>query len=369
MKKLITVLCIVALAFSIFGCSGASKKYEIALITDKGTIDDKSFNQGAWEGVKKYAEENKVSYKYYQPVEASMNAYLDAIKLAVDGGAKIIVTPGFLFENPVHKAQTLYPEVKFVILDGSPHNVTDFVTMATYDSAAPDFTIKNNVYSIFYKEEQAGFLAGYAAVKDGNTKLGFMGGMAVPAVVRFGYGFVQGAEYAAKEMGIASIEMKYHYTGDFKATPEVQAMAASWFASGTQVIFGCGGAVGNSVMAAAEVNNNKVIGVDVDQSNESATVITSAMKDLTGSVYSALKSFYADKFPGGKSEKLGVEVSGVALPMATSKFTAFKQADYDKIFAALKADTNGIATGIKTDAFTNDVTKLPVTIVKVSFVE
>lgn len=369
MKKLITILLIVALVASFAGCSSASKGYELALVTDKGTIDDKSFNQGAWEGLKKYAEEKKITYKYYQPVEASMNAYLDAIKLAVDGGAKVVVTPGFLFENPIHKAQTLYPNITFIILDGSPHNVTNFTTMATYDQKAPDFTIGKNVISIFYKEQQAGFLAGYAAVKDGYTKLGFMGGMAVPAVVRFGYGYVQGAEYAAKEMNIASIDMKYYYTGDFKATPEVQAMAASWYSAGTQVIFACGGAVGNSVMAAAAVNNNKVIGVDVDQSKESPTVITSAMKSLGTSVYDALKAYYAKTASGGTSVSLGSEVMGVGLPMSTSKFTKFTQADYDKIFAALKADTNGVATGIKKDDFTSDVTKLPVTLVKITFVK
>lgn len=369
MKKLITLLLVVTLIVSLTGCKSASKGYELALITDKGTIDDKSFNQGAWEGLKKYADEKKITYKYYQPVEVSMNAYLDAIKLAVDGGAKVVVCPGYLFENAIDKAQTLYPDVSFIILDGSPHNVTDFKTLATYDGKAADYTIEKNTYSIFYKEEQAGFLAGYAAVKDGNTKLGFMGGQAVPAVVRFGYGFIQGAEYAAKEMGITSIDMKYHYTGGFSATPEIQAMAASWYASGTQVIFGCGGAVGNSVMAAAAVNNNKVIGVDVDQSKESPTVITSAMKSLGSSVYDALKAYYDKKFPGGTSVHLGVEVSGVGLPMDTSKFTKFTKADYDKIYAALKADTNGVASSIKVDTFTNDVTKLPVTIVKITFVK
>ena len=129
--------------------------------------------------------------------------------ITIQGGAKVVVTPGFLFEPAIYEAQDLYPETSFIILDGTPHTA-DYAT----------FRIEANVYSIFYAEQQAGFLAGYAAVKDGYTKLGFMGGMAVPAVVRFGYGFVQGAEYAAEELGLDSVELKYHYTGDFAATPK-----------------------------------------------------------------------------------------------------------------------------------------------------
>jgi len=365
MKKLLAILLAGLMLVSFAACGGGDDEVvakELALVTDKGTIDDRSFNQGAWEGLVKYAEENSIEYQYYQPVEQSMTSYYDTIKIAVDGGAKVVVCPGYLFENAVHKAQKDFPEVKFIILDGAPHNVTDYTTMATYDEAEADYTIGENTYSIFYKEEQAGFLAGYAAVKEGYTKLGFMGGMAVPAVVRFGYGYVQGAEYAAKEMGV-KVEMKYHYTGDFAATPENQAKAAAWYTAGTEIIFGCGGAVGNSVMAAATQAGTVVIGVDVDQSGESDTVITSSMKDLSKSVYNAIAAFYAGNFPGGKSEYLGVEKGGVGLPMATSKFKTFTQADYDAIYAALEADTNGVRTGIVTEA--EDATKLPVTAVTV----
>ncbi len=366
MKKLLAVLLAALMLVSFAACGnddgGDEKTIELALVTDKGTIDDRSFNQGAWEGLVKYADENGIEKQYIQPVEQSMNAYYDSIKLAVEGGAKVVVCPGYLFENAVHKAQKDFPEVKFIILDGAPHNVTDTVTGATYDETEADYTVAENTYSIFYKEEQAGFLAGYAAVKEGYTKLGFMGGMAVPAVVRFGYGYVQGAEYAAKEMGV-TVEMKYHYTGDFAATPENQAKAAAWYTAGTECIFACGGAVGNSVMAAATQAGTVVIGVDVDQSGESDTVITSSMKDLSKSVYDAIAAHYAGNFPGGKSEYLGVEVGGVGLPMASSKFTTFTQADYDAIYAALVADTDGVKSGIVTEA--DDATKLPVTAVTV----
>ena len=293
------------------GDTAAGDTYELALITDVGTIDDKSFNQGSWEGLAQYATENNITHKYYQPAEKTTDAYLASIDLAVAAGAKVIVTPGYLFEPAVYAAQEAYPDVKFILIDGIPHPENDYVNIKVAD----------NTYSIFYAEQQAGFLAGYAAVKEGYTKLGFMGGMAVPAVVKFGYGFVQGAEYAAKEMGVSSIDMKYNYTGGFAATPEVQSRAASWYESGTEIIFACGGAVGNSVMAAAEAAGGKVIGVDVDQSGESDTVITSSMKMLQKSVYDAVTAYYNDSFPGGQSVVLGAEVAGVGLPMESSYYT------------------------------------------------
>ena len=300
--------------------------YVLALVTDIGTIDDKSYNQGSWEGLEKYAKEKNITHKYYQPTELSDDAYLTGIELAVKGGAKLIVTPGFLFETPVYLAQDIYPDTYFVLIDGNPH-----------DAAWSTWNTGPKTVGITYAEQQSGFLAGYAAVKDGYTKLGFMGGMAVPAVKSFGFGFIQGADYAAKEMGLGdgAVTLNYHYTGDFAATPENQAMAASWYNSGVEVIFACGGAVGNSVMTAAEAAGAKVIGVDVDQSSESATVITSAMKGLGASVYAAVKAYHEGSFPGGQNLVFDASNDGVGLPMATSKFRSFSQADYDAIFAKL----------------------------------
>lgn len=333
--------------------ANAEGGYELALVTDLGTIDDKSFNQGAWEGMKKYAEENGISYKYYQPQEGTTDAYVETIGLAVEGGAKLVVCPGFLFEEPVFIVQDQYPDVHFILLDGEPHN-GDYSEFKTNDTVMP----------ILFQEDQAGYLAGYAAVKDGMTKLGFMGGMAVPAVIRYGYGFVQGADAAAKELGV-NVEVMYNYTGAFAATPEAQAMAASWYQNGTEVVFGCGGAVGNSVMAAAEEAGAKVIGVDVDQSGESDTVITSAMKMLSNSVYDGVKAFYDGSFPGGQTSVFTAANDGVGLPMATSKFESFTQADYDALFADMKAGKITINNSTE-DSTTADLT---LSNTKVSFVE
>ncbi|MCL2434382.1 MAG: BMP family ABC transporter substrate-binding protein, partial [Clostridia bacterium] len=211
----------------------AGNTFEIALITDIGTIDDKSFNQGAWEGVEAFAQEKGKTFKYYQPTEQSDDAYLTAIDLAVKAGAKVIVTPGFLFGKPIYDAQDQYPETHFILLDAVPNN-------GDFDNY--DVKINDNAVGIGYAEDQAGFLAGYAAVLDGYRELGFMGGIAVPAVIRFGYGYVQGAEYAAQELGLAQgdVTIRYHYTMTFSPAPEIATRSASWYAAGTAVIFSCG---------------------------------------------------------------------------------------------------------------------------------
>ena len=366
MKKIIVLaLCLVMLlgvAALTSACTPKTETYELALITDIGTINDKSFNQGAWEGLEKYAQEFDKTYKYYQPLEKTTDAYVSTIELAITGGAKVIVTPGFLFEPAIYAVQDLYPEITFILLDGIPNNgdYSNFVSK-----------VSDNTYSIFYAEEQAGFLAGYAAVKDGYTKLGFMGGMAVPAVVRYGYGFVQGANYAATEMSLAdgAIDMNYFYKGDFNASPEAQAKAASWYTGGTEIIFGCGGAVGNSVMTAAEAATKKVIGVDVDQSAESVTVVTSSMKMLGNSVYDALTAYYANTFPGGESVVLDAADDAVGLPNNFTKFTTFNKAAYDVIFAKLVANeitiskdvVTGTTTAITIEEINTAATKVDVT--------
>ena len=292
MKKLLALALAVVLALSVFaGCAAGGKKAELALITDIGTIDDKSFNQGAWEGLVKYAEEKGISHQYYQPTEKSTTAYLESIDQAVKNGAKVIVTPGFLFEEPVYIAQDQYPDVTFILIDGNPHD-------ADYNYKTAD-----NCVGITYAEEQVGFLAGYAAVKDGMTKLGYMGGMAVPAVVKYGYGFVQGADAAAQELG-QNIEINYFYGGQFYGDANITSRMEGWYSNGTQVVFACGGGIYTSAVEAALKNNGYVVGVDVDQNYIGVNgvadgsfaynpFITSAMKGLTEAVNTALSDIEA----------------------------------------------------------------------------
>lgn len=368
MKKFISFLLMVVMTIGMLtmlaGCGKSepstgdkSNSYELALITDMGSIDDKSFNQGAWEGLEKYAKENNKTYKYYKPSEKSHTAYLTSIDQAVKAGAKVIVCPGFLFEVPVFKAQTKYPNVKFVILDGVPNDGAE----------KPVFKSEKNTQAILYAEEEAGFLAGYAAIKDGYKNIGFMGGIAVPPVAKFGYGFVQGADYAAKEMKVkkGDIKIKYTYVGNFDASPENMAKASSWFNDGTELIFACGGGVGNSVMKAAQTAKKIVIGVDVDQSAESDTIITSAMKNLGKSVYDAVDGYYKDKFEGGKTSIFNAKVQGIGLPMENSKFKTFDKASYDLMYDKL---VKGEVV-IKKDTDAKEITGIPVELVKVNLIK
>jgi len=369
MKKFTTVAMLAVAGLSLVLSSCGAPTYEIALITDVGDIDDKSFNQGAWEGVVEFAEENNKTFEYYRPTAIGTDPYLAAIELAVENGAKVIVTPGFLFETPIFLAQDEFPDTNFILLDGVP-NDGNFAT-------GPTFRTEDNVMSILYAEEQAGFLAGYAAVREGYRSLGFMGGMAVPAVIRFGIGFAQGANVAATELDLAAnaVSLRYHYTGDFAATPKNRTTADTMFQQGVEVIFAAGGAVGQSVMASAQAANKKVIGVDINQAGDSPTVITSALKGLGASVQQALAEFFDDEFRGGETVIFNAANNGVGLPTdsASFRFTTFTIAQYNAIFAKLVNGTiivnsslalgNPVSNGVALASFGNTLAKVSITFV------
>lgn len=306
-------------------CTSADGKYEVAFVTDVGQLKDKSFNQGTWEGLKRYAYENNKTYKYYQPANGDQATDADrfnAMKAAVDNGAQIVVCAGFLQETALKQAASTYPDTKFVFIDGYPIG---------YDNVAP----------ISYQEEQSGYLAGYAAVMEGYTKLGFAGGGggANPACCRFGYGFLQGADAAAAVKKVdVTVKYSWLYGGAFGPSTELQTMLSGWYSTGTEVIFCCGGTMCKSAFAAASANQGKVIGVDVDQSAESSTVITSAMKGLRESVMIALGKFYDGKFSdlAGVSTVLGAADDAVGLPTATWSMKNFTLKDYTELFEKMK---------------------------------
>ena len=367
MKKFTTVAMLAVAGLSLVLSSCGTPTYEIALITDVGDIDDKSFNQGSWEGVVEFAQENNKTYQYYRPTAIGTDPYLAAIELAVENGAKVIVTPGFLFETPIFFAQDEFEDTRFILLDGVPND-------GNWGGAnGPEFRTEDNVMSILYAEEQAGFLAGYAAVREGYRSLGFMGGMAVPAVVRFGIGFAQGANVAATELnlGADAVSLRYHYTGDFAATTKNRTTADTMFQQGVEVIFAAGGAVGQSVMAAAAAANKKVIGVDINQGGDSPTVITSALKGLGASVQQALAEFFAGEFRGGETVVFNASNDGVGLPTDSEsfRFTTFTIAQYDAIFAKLANGTVTVnnsltlGSGDGLTAFSTDLAKVVITFV------
>ena len=303
-------------------------KYEIAFITDVGALKDKSFNQGTFDGVKLYAHANNKTYKYYQPAndaQATDDDRYDAMAAAAQNGAKVIVCAGFMQANALVKAAAEFTDVDFVFIDAS-NPVAD-----------ANGNILNNVAAIAFQEEQCGYLAGYAVVMEGYKALGFAGGGGGdnPACCRYGYGFVQGANDAAKALN-ETVTMNYtwQYGATFSASPELQAMMNGWYEQGTEIVFACGGSIFQSISAAAAENEGKVVGVDVDQSFDSATVVTSAMKGLASSVQWALDKVYAEKFAdiAGKLTSLGAKDDSVGLPTATWSLTKFTVDDYNKLF-------------------------------------
>lgn len=326
MKKLLSVLLVLAI-MAMGGAALASEDgYELALVTDVGNIDDQSFNQSSYEGMVAFAEANNLTYAYYRPSEDSDEARLEQIHTAVDKGAKVVILPGYLFENAAAEAQATYPDVNFIVLDTAPAG----------GAAA-------NTVAILYQEEQSGFFAGYAAVKDGYTRLGYIGGMQVPAVIRFGYGFIQGAEVAAAELGV-EVELNYWYCDSFSPSDDIKSKAASWYTEGTEVIFACGGGIYLSIVAAAEEGNGKVIGVDSDQYHVSETVITSAMKDLPNSINLALTRLYENggvwpEDMAGVTQNLGAADNCVGIPTAEHswRFNTFTVDEYNAVYEQVKS--------------------------------
>jgi len=262
--------------------------------------------------------------EFFQPHSPDDATRIDLVEGAVGRGFNFLVLPGFHFIASSYEMQDLFPDAKFVLLDASP-------------AGAGGVRIESNLAAIHYAEEEAGFLAGYAAVMEGYRNLGFMGGLPVPAVIRFGHGYIQGAEYAAASLGLSpgEVTINYHYLGGFAPDPAHVTTAAAWFAAGTEVIFAAAGGAGFNVMSAAEAAGASTIGVDVDQSGLSDSVITSAMKALDVSIYDMLTDFMNGNFRGGQELLFDASVNGVGLPMSNSRFTNFTQAQYDAVYASL----------------------------------
>ena len=344
--------------------TSADGTYQVAFVTDVGQLKDKSFNQGTFDGVKLYANANGLSYKYYQPAngsEATDDDRYDAMKAAVEGGAEVVVCAGYLQETALRQAAMEFPDTPFVFIDGYP--------LDDDPDPAVQGNILTNVAGISFQEEQAGYLAGYAAVMDGFTKLGFSGGGGGEnaACNRFGYGYLQGINAAAAELGVTvDVNFSWQYGAAFQASPELQSMIAGWYANGTEIVFACGGSMFQSINSAASGYEGYVIGVDVDQSSESDLVITSAMKGLSDAVQWALGHVYDDTFDtiGGTGTSLGVNDNAVGLPTTDDawRFETFTVADYEELYQQMldgtlvvDADYNNQATTEWTNLNLNEI--------------
>lgn len=376
MKRFLALLLALCMVFALCACNGGdsgekedpkaggndweitNKEYKVAMITDYGDITDKSFNQTTYEACKEFCKDNGVAFKYYKPTDNNTDARVKSTEQAISEGYNVIVMPGYAFAGTLVQVAPQYPDVKFVALDvalgdlleaavGAAGEEYDF-DPSNWDLA--DYFDMSNVYCAVYQEELCGYMAGYAAVQFGYTKLGFLGGMAVPAVIRYGYGFVQGADAAAQELD-KQIEINYVYGGQFFGDADITAVMDTWYQGGTEVVFACGGGIYTSAAEAAAKADGKVIGVDVDQAaiideNGKGMTVTSAMKGLAPTTIDTLKGIVAgnwDKY-AGKIQTLGL-VSGedptlnyVQIPMESTQWTSdFGKEDYIALVAKMFA--------------------------------
>lgn len=329
-RMVISILTAALLIVSMASCgqkqdsgSNSDVTCDVAMIAEDKKTDDTSFTQTAWKSVERFADEKGITAKLYKPDDVSEEAYLSAVKKAADDGAGMIVMAGSGFAQTVYSAQSTYPDTDFLLIDGVPHD-----DRSNYATAV-------NTVSVIFAEEEAGYMAGYAAVKDGYRKMGFIGGQALPEIKRYGYGFVQGAAAAASEIE-TKVEIDYRYAGSSEESDEVQKLAEQWYDGGTEVIFACGGSVSLSVIEAAEKAGGKVIGADFDQSALSDTVITSACKDTDTAVTKVIRSYEDGTFAGGTAFNYAARNNGVSLEMKNSRFRTFSEADYKKLFSQLK---------------------------------
>ena len=364
MKRFISIILAVAMAlccFALVGCGKDNTKSDnkIAMITDYGDITDESFNQATWEAVKAFCEENKLTYNYFKPTGDNTESRVAMIEKAVGEGYNIIVMPGYAFAGAIVETAPKYKDVKFFALDVAKGDLLEAGVTAKgekYDYNPDNWDLSkyvdmSNVYCAIYQEELCGYMAGYAAVKLGYTKLGFLGGMAVPAVIRFGYGFVQGVDAAAKELNI-NVDLNYVYGGQFFGDADITAKMDTWYQGDTEIVFACGGGIYKSAAEAAKKAGKKVIGVDVDQkaiidgAYGAGMTVTSAMKGLAPTTKDTLTDIVLNgnwsKY-AGKISTLGL-VSGddptinyVQIPMESTQWAEgkFTQNDYKALVKAM----------------------------------
>lgn len=359
------------------GGSSSGEEMNIAMVTDSGDITDQSFNQTTYEASKAWADENGVEFNYYKPESDSDEARNASIDQAIANGANVIVLPGYMFAASVVEQPELYPDVKFVALDVGPGDILEKGVGEGYDYNPDNWDVTeyyntDNVYCCTYQEEISGYMAGYAAVKMGYKHLGFLGGMSVPAVMRFGYGYVQGADEAAKELGITDeVSVEYVYGGQFYGDADITAYMDTWYNSnGVEVVFACGGGIYTSAAEAAVKTGGKVIGVDSDQAPiideyQEGLTVTSAMKGLAVTVDTVLTDIAAGNWSDyvGKIDTLGLvsetpEENFVQLPIESTQWDdGFTEDNYRELVAALY---NG---DIKVS---DDTTEMPATEIKVT---
>jgi len=304
----VAVLLVLALGSFAFGAGktdAPASSFKVGLVTDLGGIDDKSFNQGTWEGIVRFGQENglkkDVDYKYLQ--SSAEADYVPNLSTFADEKLNLIVAPGFLFEKAMGEVATKYPDQKLLVID--------------------TVVAKPNVVSAVFSEHEGSFLvgvvAGLKAKADGKNTLGFIGGMQFPLIERFQAGFEQGVKAVYPEAKIL-----VDYAGDFGAPDKGQALAQKQFNAGAYIIFHAAGGTGNGMIKEAKERSEKgdvrwAIGVDKDQYTDGvyggkSAVLTSMMKRVDVAAHDVAKMTLDGKFPGGQTLVFSLKNAGVGIP-------------------------------------------------------
>lgn len=338
-KGLAMLVVLLVVILVVAGCGKKSEGLKLGMVTDAGTIDDKSFNQGTWEGVVRAGEEFKLETKYLKPAGTTEADYMKEIGNLYDAGFKFIVCPGFKFETAIFHAQDRYKDAKFVIIDGNPH-AGDFVPV-----------VKENTVSIFFAEHESGFVAGVATalqLKEG--ELGFIGGMEIPAVQKFNWGFQQGVAYANANLG-TKMSIKPEnviYQGTFDNVAAGQQLAAQMYDRGVKAIFAAAGGVGVGVIneAKSRVKAGEevwVVGVDVDQyaegiyEGEKSVILTSAMKQISTATFDVIKAEKEGKFPGGQILTFDAKNDGIGIPAENPNLSDEVEEQVAEVYEKMKS--------------------------------
>ncbi|MDW7684903.1 MAG: BMP family ABC transporter substrate-binding protein [Bacillota bacterium] len=352
-KSLFLLLVLALLVVMVAGCSPDSEPgttdpndnepaaLKVGMVTDAGTIDDKSFNQGTWEGIQRASSDLGVDTKYLKPAGTTEADYITEISNLVDAGYTFLVTPGYKFETAIFQAQERYPDAKFVLIDGSPH-AGDFAPV-----------VGDNTVSIFFAEHESGFLAGLAtALQLEEGEVGFIGGMEIPPVQKFNWGFQQGIAYANEnyDTNVTIKSENVIYQGTFDNVAAGQQLAAQMYDKGVDAVFAAAGSVGIGAINEAKARANDgqevwVVGVDVDQyaegiyEGQKSIILTSAMKYIEQAAYDMIKAEIEGTFPGGQTLVFSAENDGIGIPKENPNLNADVQATVTEVFEMLKAGT------------------------------
>ena len=304
---------------------------EIAFVSD-GVVMDGNYNEAIYEGIQMYALAAGVSFSYYNVEEDNFEGHLKTVEDAILNQAKIVVCAGCDFQEAVGELQDDYPEVSFLMIDGVP-----------VDIEGRPIEIKENVHCVLFKEEESGYLAGYMAVLEGYRNLGFIGGKEEPSVIRYGYGFLQGIDDAAREMELSDVAVNYWYAGTFQSDEEIYEQAAQWYVEGTEIIFACGGFLYTSVLEAANKEDGLLIGVDVDQNERSKRFLTCAEKDIANAIVISLDDYYAagrkwSEAFAGQDVRYGVKDNCTGIPVLKTewRFKNVTMGDFYELYTQVK---------------------------------